>query len=204
VSLRRRASPLSASGALPHDSRMTRRTTAAAVAAALLVAAAALHPGCAPQGGGSPVQPGGVLAAASPSSPGTAQKGSEAAAPSAVRPAAAETAPVSGSERLDAVRTVKLFCDLVGSRRRGQARELLGAPGVLEARELRGVRGFAFVSARVTLHRRADTLTVAANVRVGQVRGGPLRAGVDTLFFTLGRVGTTAGGWLITAVTTSP
>jgi len=33
---------------------------------------------------------------------------------------------------------------------------------------------------------------------------GELHEGVNTLFFTLGRVGTTTGGWLISAITTSP
>ncbi len=113
-------------------------------------------------------------------------------------------APVSGGDRLEAVRMVKLFCDLFGSQRRSQARELLDHRGILRARELQRVRGLAFVSARVKTHARAGTLVVAASVRVQPQRGSLPRTSVDTLFFTLGRVGTTTGGWLITAVTTSP
>jgi hypothetical protein len=49
----------------------------------------------------------------------------------------------------------------------------------------------------------ADDVVFLTRVRV-TVRGpSPLHDGVNTLFFTLGRDGTT-GGWLITAVTTSP
>jgi hypothetical protein len=47
-------------------------------------------------------------------------------------------------------------------------------------------------------------LGVVARVPASGGPGRPRRGGVSTLFFTLGRVGTTAGGWLITAVTTSP
>jgi len=111
---------------------------------------------------------------------------------------------VSGQDRLEAVCTVKRFCDLIGSRRRGQARELVGVPGLLRSRGLRWTRGIEFVSARVAVHPRAGTVTVAANVRLDARGESPPRTGVGTMFFTLGRVGTTTGGWLITAVTTSP
>lgn len=113
-------------------------------------------------------------------------------------------APVSGGDRLEAVRTVKLFCDLFCSHRRGQAQALLERAEILRARGLRRARGLAFVSARVKAHTSAGTLTVAASVSVQPWRGSLPRMGVDTLFLTLGRVGTTTGGWLITAVTTSP
>jgi hypothetical protein len=174
---------------------MTRRTAALAFAAVVLVAAAgALHPGCARRNpGAAPLGPGVVLVAAS-AAPGAR----------ATPPAAAKPAPLSGGDRLEAVRTVKLFCDLFGSHRRGQARDLLGAPGVLRAHELRRARELAFVSASVKAHPRAGTFTVAASVRMSPRRQGLPRAGVGTLLFTLGRVGTTTGGWLITAVTTSP
>jgi hypothetical protein len=170
---------------------MTRRTAALALTAVLLAAAAgALHPGCARRSPGeSPLEPGGVLAAGSVPGPGARATG----------PAAARPTPLSGGDRLEAVRTVKQFCDLVGSRRRGQALDLLCAPGILRAHELHLARELAFVSASVKAHPRTGTLTVAASVRVS-----PPQAGVGTLFFTLGRVGTTTGGWLITAVTTSP
>ncbi len=102
------------------------------------------------------------------------------------------------------MRTVKLFCDLFGSRRKGQARDLLRAPGILRRTSCAGARELAFVSASVKAHPRAGTLMVAASVRMSPRRGSLPRAGVGTLFFTLGRVGTTTGGWLITAVTTSP
>jgi hypothetical protein len=47
-------------------------------------------------------------------------------------------------------------------------------------------------------------LVAVARVPASGGPGRPKRSDVSTLFFTLGRVGTTAGGWLITAVTTSP
>ena len=124
---------------------MTRRTATLALATALLVAAGgALHPGCARRGpGGAPLEPGGVLAAASATPDGRA-----------TTPAAASPSPLSGGDRLEAVRTVKLFCDLFGSRRRGQARDLLGTPGILRMHELRWGGQLAFVSASVKTHPR--------------------------------------------------
>jgi hypothetical protein len=188
--------------ALPHDATMTHRATPLCLAAALLVAIATLvQPGCARHGGDdSRLGPGGALAATSVSGarapkPGVAQ---------GPRPVATRIARLSGEDRLAAVCTVKRFCDLVGTRRTGQARELLGAPGLLRARGLRRASGIRFVAARAEAHPRAGTVTVAASVRVDAGSERPPRTGVDTLFFTLGRVGTTSGGWLITAVTTSP
>ena len=109
-----------------------------------------------------------------------------------------------GGQRLDAVRTVKLFCDLVGSRRLWQAAALFATPRVWTRRELRAVRRLDFRSARVHLAPDQHTLVVVARVHASGGSQSPVRDGDTTLFFTLGRVGTTAGGWLITAVTTSP
>jgi hypothetical protein len=189
--------------AVSHDVGMDRRATAIASTAVLLVAVAlVVQPGCARhEGEGPPLGPGGVLAAepAVQTSCTSRQVAGDDAWPGAAR-----LTRVSGEDRLEAVCTVERFCDLVGSHRRGQAQELLGAPGLLRARELRRAQGIEFVSARVAAHPRAGTVTVAASVRTGARSEPTPRKGADTLFFTLGRVGTTTGGWLITAVTTSP
>ena len=137
---------------------------------------------------------GGDRAAAAPSAPAGA-----GGSPPAALPSASEDA-----QRLDAVRTVKLFCDLVGSRRLWQAAALFATPRVWTRRELRAVRRLDFRSARVHLAPDQYTLVVVARVHASGGSQSPVRNGDTTLFFTLGRVGTTAGGWLITAVTTSP
>ena len=68
----------------------------------------------------------------------------------------------------------------------------------------RGVARFRFRSARVYAAPDARTLVLKARVRVHAGRGCPLPDGLAVLFFTLGRVGSAVGGWLITAVSTSP
>jgi len=110
----------------------------------------------------------------------------------------------AAAQRVDAVRTVKLFCDLVGSRRFWQAAGLFAAPRVWTRGQLRAVRRLDFRSARIDFAPDSYTLVVIARVHAGGTSGSPLHDGDTTLFFTLGRVGTTAGGWLITAVTASP
>ena len=133
---------------------------------------------------------------------------SAAAAPAAAgvigSPATALQSASEGAQRLDAVRTVKLFCDLVGSRQLWRAAALFATPRVWTRRELHAVRQLDFVSARVHVAPDPHTLVVVARVFASAESECPVRDGDITLFFTLGRVGTTAGGWLITAVTTSP
>ena len=153
-----------------------------------------------------------VLVAAAVSRPDRRQGGGPAAAtaPSAAAgaggssPAAALQGVSEGAQRLDAVRTVKLFCDLVGSRRFWRAAALFATPPVWSRRELRAVRRLDFRSARVHFAPDPHTLVVVARVHASGGSESPVSDGDTTLFFTLGRVGTTAGGWLITAVTTSP
>ena len=99
--------------------------------------------------------------------------------------------------------TLKRFCDLVDDGRRRAAARLLAGRWVWSPQELTAIRGLRFASARVQDVRLAGDVVLLTRVRV-RLRGpSPLHAGVNTLFFTLGRDGTT-GGWLITAVTTSP
>jgi hypothetical protein len=119
-------------------------------------------------------------------------------------PAAALPSASAGAQRLDAVRTVKLFCDLVGSGRLWQAAELFATPRVWLRRELRAVRQLDFRSARIDFAPDPHTLVVVAWVHAAGGSESPVRNGDSTLFFTLGRVGDTAGSWLITAVTSSP
>jgi len=176
-------------GAAAHHTDMTHRRTiiALCLALAIVLAIAALSR---PDRRAS----GGRAAATAPSS----LAGAGSSPPAATLPGASE-----GAQRLDAVRTVKLFCDLVASRRFWRAADLFATPRVWTRRELRAVRRLDFRSARVDVAPDPQTLVVAARVHASGGSESPVR-GDTTLFFTLGRVGTTAGGWLITAVTTSP
>jgi hypothetical protein len=135
----------------------------------------------------------------------TAATPSMAAAASVGPQATALPSTPEGAQRLDAVRTVKLFCDLVGSRRLWRAAALFATPRVWTREELRAVRRLEFRAARVQLAPdHPSTLVVVARVRASGAPESPVHNDNSTLFFTLGRVGTTAGGWLITAVTASP
>jgi hypothetical protein len=152
-----------------------------------------------------------VLAIAALWRPDRGAGGGRAAAVVAT-PADAEASPPAtvlpgvsaGAQRLEAVRTVKLFCDLVGSRRLWRAAALFATPRVWTRRQLHAVRQLEFRAARIHFAPDPATLVVVARVRASGAPESPVHNGESTLFFTLGRVGITAGGWLITAVTTSP
>ena len=163
---------------------MTRRTLILALCLVLVLAVAvgvASRPhGPAGAGASTAARP---LAAPAPGSPPTDPYVSE------------------GAQRLDAVRTVKLFCDLVDSRRLWRAAELFATPRVWPRDDLRALRGLEFRAARVHVATDEHTLIVAARVHATGGHGSPVSDGDTTLFFTLGRVGSTAGGWLISAVT---
>lgn len=126
------------------------------------------------------------------------------AQPTAVGPETSVDPTADAPAQLDAVRTVKLFCDLVDGRRLWSAAGLFASPRIWTRSQLRAVRSLSFRSARVFTVPDADTIVVAAVVRATTRAGSPVLAGTSTLFFTLGRVGTTSGGWLIAAVTASP
>ena len=178
---------MSPRGAATHHTGMTFRRTIFALCLALvilLVVAALSQPNR---------REGGPAAASAPSVPAGAD------ASPAARPGAS-----AGAQGLDAVRTVQLFCDLVGSHRLWRAAELFATPRVWTRRELLALRQLDFRSARVDFAPEPSTLVVVARVQASGGPESPVRDGDATLFFTLGRVGTTAGGWLITAVTTSP
>jgi hypothetical protein len=175
---------------------VTRRTALAVTVTFTTLAAAglALHAGCRGPG-------------ASPAAVELAGAGLGSATPQASPPAASTAA--SGAERLDAVRVVKLFCDLVESGRLWRARGLCSTPAAWRRRQLRAVTRFSFLSARIVDASDPGALTVLVRIHVHTRRDRPpehttLHEGVNTLFFTLGRVGTTSGGWLISAVKTSP
>jgi hypothetical protein len=182
---------------------MVTRRTALAVAVSLTALAAsglALHGGCQ----SPPTTPSAVALSGAHPANGTAS-------PSGLRPASSSTpaATLSGSERLDAARTVKLFCDLVESGRLWRAGGLCSTSTAWRRRELRALGRYTFLSARVVAASDPRTLRLLVRVRVQARRGtalhgAALHEGVNTLFFTLGRVGTTTGGWLITAIKTSP
>ena len=165
---------------------MTRRTLilvpvlALVLVLAVAAAVAVRHHGHAGAGAGTAAR---SLAATATSSPPVNQYASE------------------GAQRLEAVRTVKLFCDLVDSRRLWRAAELFATPRVWPRADLRALRGLEFREARVHFATDPHTLVVVARVRASGGRGSPVPDGDSTLFFTLGRVGSTTGGWLISAVT---
>ena len=117
--------------------------------------------------------------------------------------AGATPAATSGSATLEAVQTVKRFCDLVDDGDKRAAGRLLAGPWVWPRRELARIARLRFMSARVRQARVQGEVVLLTRVRA-RLRGpSPLHDGVNALFFTLGRDGTT-GGWLVTAVTTSP
>ena len=102
------------------------------------------------------------------------------------------------------MRTVKLFCDLVDARRLWEAAGLFFAQRLWTRAQLRSVRALSFRSARVLTAPDPATVTVVARVRAEVRPDSPVPPGAATLFFTLGRVGTTEGGWLIQAITARP
>ena len=108
------------------------------------------------------------------------------------------------AERLEAARTVALYCHLVEAGQFARAGELCSRRRLWSRRALAGLRRFHFRSARVYAAPDARTLVFKARVRVHAGRGCPLPDGLAIVFFTLGRVGSAVGGWLITAVSTSP
>jgi hypothetical protein len=130
--------------------------------------------------------------------------GDGALAATSTTPSVAPRQSVTAAQRVDAVRTVKLFCDLVDRGRVWRASDLFVARHLWARRELRALETFRLRSARIVSAPDPHTLIVFTRVLVHAGRGSALGDGVATLFFTLGRVGTTAGGWLITAITSSP
>ena len=112
--------------------------------------------------------------------------------------------PSADADRLEAARTVALYCHLVEAGQFARAGELCARRLLWSRRALGGLRRFHFRSARVFAAPDARTLVFKARVRVHAGRGCPLPDGLAVVFFTLGRVGSAVGGWLITAVSTSP
>jgi hypothetical protein len=140
----------------------------------------------------------GTVATATP----TEMSATPVTAPATVMPGVGSQ-PETGDGVLEAVRALKRFCDLVDDGRRRAAARLLAGPWVWPRRELHVVTRLRFVSARAQAHSVTGGVVLLTRVRA-RLRGpSPLHCGMNTLFFTLGRDGTT-GGWLITAVTTSP
>ena len=97
-----------------------------------------------------------------------------------------------------------LYCHLVEAGQFARAGELCARRRLWSRRTLAGLRRFHFRSARVYAAPDARTLVFKARVRVHAGRGCPLPDGLAIVFFTLGRAGSAVGGWLITAVSTSP
>jgi hypothetical protein len=128
------------------------------------------------------------------------------AAAQRARPAAAAAPPGSSAaaDRLQAARTVALYCRLLDQGQFARAARLCARRRLWSRHALAGVARFHFRSARVYAAPDARTLVLQARVRVRAGRGCPLPDGLAVLFFTLGRVGSAVGGWLITAVSTSP
>jgi hypothetical protein len=112
--------------------------------------------------------------------------------------------PAGVSGRLDAVRTVALYCRLIDQGQYARAGALCTRRRLWSRRAFASLRGLRFRSALVYAAPDARTLVLKARVYVLAGRGCPLPDGLATLFFTLGRVGSAVGGWLVTSVSTSP
>ncbi len=123
-------------------------------------------------------------------------------APAAATLAGATDSP--GAARLEAARTVALYCRLIEAGQFARAGELCARRRLWSRRALGALTTFHFRSARVYATPDARTLVLEARVRVRAARDRPSPGGLTVLFFTLGRVGSAVGGWLITAVSTSP
>jgi hypothetical protein len=167
--------------------------------AMLLVRPDAGSPARAPVVAPSPAQP------AEP--PGGAFGDSSAttgAASGGVTTGTAADSSTAGADALQAARTTALYCHLLEERQFARAGELCAGRGLWSRRRLGGVSRFHFRSASVYAAPDARTLVLKARVRVHAGRGRPLPDGLAVLYFTLGRAGSAVGGWLITAVSTSP
>ena len=139
-----------------------------------------------------------------PPSTGEPHAGAAAAARLAAGLPRPSPRPSAGTESLEAARTVALYCHLIEAGQFARAGELCARRRLWSRRALAGVSRFHFRSARVYAAPDARTLVLKARVRVRAGRGRPLPDGLAILFFTLGRAGSSVGGWLITAVATSP
>jgi len=172
---------------------------------AALAGAATLAAGCGDPPAAPVVAPSDVhLATGEPGS--SLAAGAPSGAPRAGLPGPPEdgdTTPSAG-DRLEAARTVALYCSLIDSGQFARAAGVCARRRLCSRRSLAGVSGFRFRSARVYAAPDARTLVLKARVRVRAGRGCPLPDGLAVLFFTLGRAGTAVGGWLITAVSTHP
>ena len=120
------------------------------------------------------------------------------------RPAALPQRAAGGGGRLEGVRVVALYCRLIDEGLYARAGRLCSRRRLWSRRALASLRGLRFRSARVYAAPDARTLVLEVRAHVRAGRGCPLPDGLATLFFTLGRVGSAVGGWLITAISTSP
>jgi hypothetical protein len=187
------------------SARTTSRSSTALAAAVLLgaLAAALLAAGC---GGGEAAAPVVVpsdvhLAGAAPGAP---VSGAPAPGGPGIAGRYAGVRESADADRLEAVRTVALYCRLIEAGQFARAGELCARRRLWSRRAHGGLRRFHFRSARVFAAPDARTLVLKARVRVHAGRGCPLPDGLAVVFFTLGRVGSAVGGWLVTAVSTSP
>jgi len=119
-------------------------------------------------------------------------------------PAALPDGALAGGGRLEAVRAVALYCRLIDEGYYARAGTLCSRRRLWSRRALATLHGLHFRSARVYAAPDARTLVLKVRAHVRAGRGCPLPDGFATLFFTLGRVGSAVGGWLITAISTSP
>jgi hypothetical protein len=178
------------------------RTTAIVLGALAAVVTAAYGAGCGGHERPAPVVvPSDVHLASAVESPSPAAVWSDASDRATQWPAGSDS-PAAG--RLEAARTVALYCHLIEAGQFARAGELCSRRRLWSRRVLAGLTRFHFRSARVYAAPDARTLVLRARVRVHAGRGRPLPDGLAVLFFTLGRVGSAVGGWLITAVSTSP
>jgi len=143
---------------------------------------------------------------------GRAPKGSWPAAGAGSGPAAQSPLPppspspsalTSAQARLQAARTVEQLVRLIDHHRYTPAARLLRGPWVWPHRELAAIHHARYLSARVWGDPSADRVVLAVQLRLRVSARSPLSNGRQTLFFTMGRDGT-SDDWLVTAVASGP
>jgi len=171
----------------PHRPSAAAVRRLAAAAAVVVVVGSWVACGRAPKGSWPPAGAGSGPTARSPLPP----------------PLSPTPTPSVAQARLEAARTVEQLVRLIDRHRYVAAARLLRGPWVWPHRELAAIKQARYLSARVWGAPNADRVVLAVQLRLAVTRRSPLSNGRQTLFFTLGRDGT-SDDWLVAAVATGP
>jgi len=113
------------------------------------------------------------------------------------------SATSAAQARLQAARAVEQLVGLLDRHRYSAVTRLLRGPWVWPRRELVAIRQAHYLSARVWGDPSADRVVLAVQLRLAVTHRSPLSDGRQTLFFTMGRDGT-SNDWLVAAVASGP